>query len=225
MELKSITSDLLIGFIALFLLTKLLGRRQIRQLTAFDFIFSIVLGELLGNAIYDPEVNFLYILYTLSLWGLLMFGVQLIEQKSIKLRKFISGNPAMVIREGQIDYKKLKETRMNITQLRSLLRQESVFSLKEVEYAILETDGELSVLKKSDHEQVTRKDLNIPGKSVKLPIILISDGQVLWQNIHKHNLTKKWLEQELLNNNIHRFDDVLYAEWSEGEELYVIPFS
>jgi uncharacterized membrane protein YcaP (DUF421 family) len=224
MELKSITIDLLIGFIALFLLTKLLGRRQIRQLTAFDFIFSIVLGELLGNAIYDPEVNFMYILYTLSLWGLLMFGVQLIEQKSIKLRKFISGNPAMVIREGQIDYKKLKETRMNITQLRSLLRQEGIFSLKEVEYAILETDGELSILKKSDYEQTIRKDLNIPSQSVKLPIILISDGQVLWENLHKHNLNKEWLEQELLNNNIHRFDDVLYAEWSEGEELYVIPF-
>ncbi|OCL26641.1 hypothetical protein U472_11720 [Orenia metallireducens] len=224
MELKSITIDLLIGFITLFLLTKLLGRRQIRQLTAFDFIFSIVLGELLGNAIYDPEVNFLYILYTLSLWGLLMFGVQLIEQKFIKLRKFISGNPAMVIREGQIDYKKLKETRMNITQLRSLLRQEGIFSLKEVEYAILETDGELSILKKSDYEQTMRKDLNIPSQSVKLPIILISDGQVLWENLHKHNLNKEWLEQELLNNNIHRFDDVLYAEWSEGEELYVIPF-
>ncbi|GAB6138407.1 DUF421 domain-containing protein [Halanaerobaculum tunisiense] len=220
----SITLEITIGFIALFTITKFIGKRQITPLTPFDFISAIVLGELLGNAIYDPETGVGYILYALSLWGLLMFLIHLLERKFIRIRKIIADSPAVIIRNGQIDYQELKNNKMTITQLRSLLREKDVFSLREVEYAILEPNGEITVLNKYEHGSPSRQDLDLPQQEVDIPITLITDGQVLWQNLKYHNLDRDWLEQKLLDHQIHKFEDVLYAEWSTIEGIHIQTF-
>lgn len=216
-------SELIIGFIALFIITKLIGKRQLSQITPFDFISAIVLGELLGNGIYDKDVGVVYIVITLSLWGVLMYFVEFITQKYAKSRGLLEGNPSIVIRNGMIDRKELKKNRIDINELQNLLRQKDVFSIREVEYGILESDGKMTVLKKSKYAQPTMEDLNLPEKQVCLPVTLISDGKVAWDNLKASGFEEKWLHNQLHMQGFNDVKKILYAEWKEDEGMHIVP--
>lgn len=218
-EIFSITIELVIGFIILFIVTKAIGKTQINQLTPFDFISALVMGELLGNAIYDKEVSIFLVLYALVLWGLLMITVELLSQKILKTRKFLDGKPAIVIRNGIIDYKELKKNRININTLQQLLRQKDIFSIRDVEYAILESSGTLSVLKKYGVQGVIKDDINAQVKAVNLPITLISDGQILWENLKRASININYLKNEIEKEGYQGIEDIFYAEWLEGSGL------
>ncbi|WP_227935411.1 DUF421 domain-containing protein [Alkalihalobacillus deserti] len=216
-----LTIELTIGFIALILLTKILGKTQITQLTPFYFISALILGELLGNAIYDKEIGIQYILYALTLWAILIFTVEVITQKVKKTRSLLEGKPSIVIRNGIIDYQELKKNRLDINQLQILLRKKDVFSIREVAYAILESDGSVSVMKKSMYDTTTKQDINMIPKPVFLPTTIISDGEILYDNLAQSGYNEEWLLNELNKLGIASIKQVFYAEWLEGETLLV----
>lgn len=215
--------ELVIGFTALFIITKVIGKRQLSQITPFDFISAIVLGELLGNAIYDKDIGIIYIICTLSIWAALILIVELLSQKYMKLRSFLEGNPSIVIRNGMIDRQQLKKNKIDINELQNLLRQKDVFSVREVEYAILESNGKLSVLKKSKYTQPTVEDLNLQQKPAYLPVTLISDGEILWDNLRDSGHNEKWLSNQLNKYNIQDAKQVFYAEWMKDEGIHIVP--
>ncbi|MFZ5945925.1 MAG: DUF421 domain-containing protein [Bacillota bacterium] len=222
MNYLQISIELISGFFGLLILTHLLGKTQLSQLTPFDFISAIVLGELLGNAVYDKEIGLRYILYALVFWGTLIYLVEIIGLKFIFLRSFFEGAPSIVIKDGQIDRQQLKKNKIGINQLLALLRQNDVFSLREVAYAILEPSGKLSVLKLSSYSTPKQKDLNLPSQTVHLPFTVISDGKVLWENVNKHGHNKAWLDKKLADNGINNYKDVFYAEWLDGDGMHVV---
>ncbi|SKC81672.1 DUF421 domain-containing protein [Maledivibacter halophilus] len=215
--------ELVIGFMALFIITKMIGKRQISQITPFDFISAIVLGELLGNAIYDKEIGLLYIISTLLLWGVLMVLVELITQKFRKTRGFLEGNPSIVIRQGLIDRKELNKNKIDINELLNMLRQKDVFSVREVEYGILEADGKMSVLKKSKYTQPTIEDLGLTKKPSYLPFALIIDGEIVLDNLKNSGFDEKWLQIQLNNQGFDRAKDIFYAEWKQDEGMHIVP--
>ncbi|TYR79482.1 DUF421 domain-containing protein [Priestia megaterium] len=221
MELLGIGLELFIGFICLFILTKLLGRATITQLTTFDFISALVLGELVGNALYDAEVGISKILFAVIFWGVLIYLTELITQKNIRLRLILEGKPAIIIRNGKLSYKELKRNRLDVDQLLHMLRANNAFSIREVEYAILETDGTMSVLPKSDYAPPTKKDLHIPASKSSLPIAFVSDGRLLLKNLTESGFDEQWLEDELKKQGITSLKHVLYAEWQEGGPLFI----
>ncbi|OPJ56736.1 YetF domain-containing protein [Alkalithermobacter paradoxus] len=217
-----LTIELSIGFFALLLITKLIGQRQIHQITPFDFISALVLGELLGNAIYDPETTIFFILYALFLWGFLMYVIEKITQKFRKTRSFFEGDPSIIIRNGKIDFNELKKQKLDINELQSLLRSKDVFSIREVEYAILEPSGSISVLKKSKYSNPTSEDLNLSQKKVCLPVALILDGEILFDNLKSCGFDDNWLEKQLKSHKIDNAREVLFAEWKEDEGLFIL---
>ncbi|MFZ5642024.1 MAG: YetF domain-containing protein [Bacillota bacterium] len=225
MDLLYLTTELIVGFFALFVVVKLVGKTQLSQITPFDFISALVLGELLGNAVYDSEINLSFIIYALFLWAILHIAVENVGQKFIKVRGYTLGNPAIVIRNGMIDREQLKQNKININQLQTLLRQKDTFSVREVEYAILEPNGTLSVLKKSPYQTTERKDLNIKAKGVYLPFTIISDGTVLWDNLKECGFDKDWLDSQLSGNGIKSPGEVYYAEWLEGDGMYIVTYN
>src|SRR5690625_2323522 len=168
--------DLIFGFFALFILTKILGKTQISQITAFDFISAIVLGELLGNALYDEKIGIPQIAFVVTIWGGLMYTTELITQKFKRSRHLLEGSPVIIIKNGKLVRDEMKKNKLDVNQLKHMLRSKDVFSLDEVEYAILETDGTISVLRKSEFQTPTRKDLKLAPEPVRLPITLINDG-------------------------------------------------
>ena len=203
-------------------MSRFIRKTQISQVTPFDFISAIVLGELLGNAIYDEKARIWNVVYALALWGLLIYTMSKITQKFKGTRKLIEGEPAIIIRNGQIDFNVLKKEKIDVNELMSLLRQKDAFSVREIEYAILEQGGDISILKKSKYENPTMEDLNLPLKSVYLPVNLILDGEVLSDNLKMIGFDDDWLLKQLHKFGIRKVDDVFLAEWKKDEGLHVV---
>ncbi|MGM7680928.1 DUF421 domain-containing protein [Cytobacillus sp. Hm23] len=221
MDYYHITIEIFFGFIALFLVTKMLGKSQITQITTFDFISALVLGELVGNALFDENTGLGQIIYSVAIWGLLIYTMEMITQKWKRTRAFLEGKPSIVINKGQINYNELKKNKLDINQLQHLLRTKDAFSIREVEYALLETDGTVNVLKKSKYAAPTRDDMNLSKENVVLSNTLISDGEVLWENLEEVGFDTNWLQGQIQVHGATKFSEILYAEWREGEGLHV----
>lgn len=219
MEYYNIVIELVIGLLGLLFITKILGKTQITQITAFDFISALVLGELVGNAIFDEHVGSLEILFAVFVWGILIFLIEIITQKFKVTRAILEGQPTIVIHKGKIQREQLKKCKLDINQLQHLLRSKGIFSIREAEYAILETDGSISVLRKSLYEPPTRSDYQMEPLLVSLPYTLVSDGQLLIDNLREVGLTEDWLKEEMTAKGINNYKELLYAEWREGEGI------
>jgi uncharacterized membrane protein YcaP (DUF421 family) len=221
MKFTALTFELIIGFFLLFFVVKIVGRKIINQITPFTFIASIVLGELLGNALYDHQVGIVYIIYAMCLWGLLLLIVEYLGQKFLFFRGIFEGKPAALIKNGVVDPKEMKKNRMNINQLQSLLRQSETFSIREVAFCYLEANGSISILKKPKYQKTTLEDFNLIGKPVYIPVTLIRDGEVLWDEIKDLGFDEAWLNMQLLSKNVSNYQDVFIAEWLEGDGIFV----
>ena len=159
--------ELVIGYIALFIIVKFLGKTQLNQITPFDFISALVMGDLVGSAIFNQKVGILAILFAIAVWGALIFISEMLTQKSRWLRYVFEGRPSMIINNGNLDWKEMKKNKIDIDQLKQLLRFKDIFSIQDVDYAILENNGGISVLRKSDADQPTCKDLKIKRRKKK----------------------------------------------------------
>lgn len=216
-----LTFELIIGFFLLFIIVKIIGRKIINQITPFTFIASIVLSELLGNALYDHQIGLLYIIYSTILWGLLLFTVEFLGQKYLLFRGLFEGKPSALIKNGIVDREELKKNRMNINQLQSLLRQSETFSIREVAFCYLEANGSISILKKTKYRKTTQEDFNMTIKPVYVPVTLIRDGKVLWDELKELNFDESWLKTQLSAQDISDYKDVFLAEWLESEGLFI----
>ncbi|MFC4386881.1 DUF421 domain-containing protein [Gracilibacillus marinus] len=221
MHYGSIFVETLFGFVTLFILTKVLGKTQIKQLTAFDFISALILGELVGNALYDKEVGILEIGFAVLLWGILMYITEFVTQKYKKSRSLLEGQPSIVIHKGKLQREIMKKGKLDMNQLLHLLRSKDVFTVQEVDYAILETDGTVSVLKKTNFQTPTRKDLQLPLENVELSFMIINDGEIIYDNLTEVGYDEKWLTEELKKQQIFSVQSIFYAEYSKSNGLYV----
>lgn len=218
--------ETIFGFFALFILTKVLGKTQISQLTPFDFIAAIILGELVGNALFDEKAGIPEIAFVIILWGSLLLSTEIITQKYKRTRALIEGSPAIVIYKGELIRDVMKKNRLDVHQLKNLLRGKDVFSIEEVEHAILETNGTVSVLKKSPYQPPTKADLNVTvaPEDAHISTTLINDGEIIYDNLKENSLTEEWLLQQLNAQGFETVEEVFYAEYTQGKMLYILPF-
>jgi len=214
--------ELVVGYIALFVTVKCLGKTQINQITPFDFISALVLGDLVGSAVFDAKASIMKILFAIVIWGSLIYLTEFATQKSRRLRHLFEGKPAIVIKQGKIDMKEMKKNHLDIDQLQQLLRSKDIFSLQDVVYAIYENNGELNVLRKPEIDYPTCQDLNIKtGQDKTMPVTIISDGKVLYNNLKLTGLNENWLFKELREKGIKQPKEICYAEWQTGKSLYI----
>lgn len=221
MGITSIAIELIVGYFALLILTKILGKTQITQISAFDFISALILGELVGNSLYDGKITVIPILAAIFIWGSLIFFTEYFTQKSRRFRHILEGTPALIINKGKINFDELKKNHLDLNQLQHLLRAKDIFSVRECEFALLESDGTLSVIRKPLYEIVQRQDLNIPAKNASLPLSLIVDGEIVYDNLKLAEQREDWLLSEIKKQGFLSSKDVMYAEWEEGESLLV----
>lgn len=225
MKWMHLTVELVTGFMLLFLIVKVAGKKLIHQISPFTFISALVLGELLGNALYDDHIHLWYIIYSKSLWGALLLLVEYMSQKWLLFRRLSEGKPTTLIRNGIIDDKALKKSRMTLNQLQSLLRQNETFSLREVAFCYLEANGTISVLKKAKYQKITREDFQLPSHPVHVPITIIRDGELLIDELRELGKDVQWLNEQLCAHGVSSYQDVFIAEWLEGDGLFVQTYS
>lgn len=213
--------ELSIGLFGLLLLTKVMGRASMSEATPFDFISMIVVGDFVSDAIYDPETHIFKVLFAIFFWGLLIYLVDLITLKIYRSRSFFESQPLLVVNRGCIDRKALKKAKMDMNHLQMLLRDREIFSIREVDYALLEPNGKVSVIRNSFYEKVRRGDLELKPRPVEMLVTLISDGKILKENLAKAGKTEQWLSGELSRRSIDKPDQIMLAEWSEETGLYI----
>nr|WP_315074257.1 DUF421 domain-containing protein [uncultured Clostridium sp.] len=192
------------------------------HLTFFNYITGITIGSIAANMIHETEENFGDDFIALIFWCVLTFLVGFIGLKSGKLRQIIDGQPTIVIKKGIILKNALKSSHLNLDDLSMLLRRQNIFSLKEVEYAILEPNGNLSVMKKPQDQQITKSDMNIAVPIPKyLPSEIISNGKIIRHNLEELNLSEDWLNDQLKMQNVSTLKDILYAELQSDGTLFL----
>ncbi len=187
----------IILYIFVLIVMRLMGKREIGQLQPFEFAIAIMIADLSTIPMADsgiPITNGI-----ISILGLLLMHIiiSLLNLKSVKLRGIISGKPSILIYRGKINQQVLKKERFTINELQERLRGEGIFSLNDVEYVILETNGEISVVEKPDKRNTIPMDFNIMPEYEGIPYDLVIDGKVIFENLKILGKNYNWLLNKL----------------------------
>jgi uncharacterized membrane protein YcaP (DUF421 family) len=221
MSFIEVIGRVIISFGVLLLMTRIMGKKQVSQLTYFNYITGITIGAVAASITIDTSINMADGFVSMVCWSLLTVLVSYINLKSPKARILLDGQPTIVIKNGEILEKTLAGLRLNMDDLSMLLREKNIFSTQEVDYAVLEPDGQLSVLKKVDQQSVTKKDLKVATvKPLYVPTEIIVDSKVITRNLEELDLSQNWLENQLHQSGV-SLQDVFYAEIQSDGTLYI----
>lgn len=223
MEIGELLLRMAISFVTLFATTRMMGRKEISEITFFNFTSAIAIGSIAASLVYSPTFTLRNGIIALVGWGIFTIVVSIIEIKFKKARLVTNGEPIIVIKDGMIMENSLRKTMLDMDTLNSLLRQKDVFSIKDVDYAIFETSGRLSVMKKESKQPVTKGDIQLIGKKKLYPTTaeVISDGVVNKNNLQRLNVNEDWLMKELEKSGIGNVSEVFYAEMQQDGSLYI----
>lgn len=210
----------LLTFAVMLMFTRLLGKRQITQLTYFEYITGITLGSLAAYAALEESIHWLYPLLAIAVWTLASLGAELLTLKSKTARNLIEGKGTVIIKDGKILEDNLHKERYTTDELLSQLRQKNVFRAADVEFAVLETTGNLSVLLKREHQPITPTRLGVEVPNVQEPQTVIMDGKLLDEPLATIGLNREWLHTELEKIGV-TLDNVYLAQVDGYGQLYV----
>lgn len=211
----------IIGFFSLLIFARILGKEQISQLTFFDYILGITIGSIASELTVDLSSRAWPHWVGLITWASLAYLMEIISLKWRYAAKYIEGEPAIVIMNGRIMEDVLRKMKIRISDIMVLLRNKGVFDLNEVDYVIMEPNGQISVLKKSEHLPLTPKDMNISVSPTGISTELIYDGEIVEENLREMNKDTKWLMKELKKRGIKDVSEVFLATLNDAGSLYV----
>lgn len=215
----------LVAVVTLFLLTKMLGKRQVTQLSVFEYITGITIGSMAAYVSLDLEDNWYLGLVSLGVWVTVSFGIEFLQLKSKTMRDWIDGKSTVLIKNGKILEDNLKKERLTSDELLLLLRKKDVFKVADVEFAMMESSGDMSVLLKSENMPFTPKHLGIKVAPEYEPQAVIMDGQVMEQPLATIGRDNKWLSEQLTSLGVKTVQDVYLAQVDSFGELYVDLFN
>lgn len=210
-----------LAFLGILVYARFLGKEQIGQLTVYDYITGITFGDLAGMVATGARSSLWLHIWILTFFVLLAYLVAHVSEKNRPLRKLIEGEPTVVIHNGKILERNMKKMRYSVDNLLTQLRANSIFNIADVEYAILETNGELSTLLKSQKRPLNAGDLQVPTQYEGVPTELIVDGQVIYPNLQQLNLDEQWLITELKKQGFNSPKGIFYASLDASGNLYI----
>jgi len=200
---------------------RVMGKRQIGQLQPFELVIALMVSELAAMPMQNTGIPLVHGIIPIITLLVLQVLISTLQLKSETARIIFCGKPSILIEKGKININELKNNRLNINDLLEELRLKEYFNIGDIEYAILETGGQISIIPKSDIQPATRKDLKILPIQDTLPVALILDGKINNKNLEVINKDKSWLNKQLKKNNILAADEVFLASLdSKGNLSY-----
>lgn len=196
MDFLKITLTSLLSVAALFIITKSMGHKQVSQLDFFDYVCGITIGSIgaeLATELEAPERP----LIALVIYGITSVILNLISHKIPKARKYINGSPTIVMDMGKIYRANLKKAKLDSSELLLLCREQGYFDLEDIETAVFEHNGKLSILPKSQSRPITPTDLKIPTEPDRIGVEIIMDGRIMGENLERIGRDGTWLKNEL----------------------------
>ncbi|GEL77478.1 DUF421 domain-containing protein [Tenuibacillus multivorans] len=195
-------------YIAIFIVFRLMGKREIGELSVMDLVVFIMLAEIAIFSIENTEDSFFLLLTPMLVLLVVQRFTAFLSLKSNRFREFLDGRPSVIIRNGKINEREMKRQRYNMDDLLVQLRENGIIDLREIELAILETSGKLSVFEKKDHPP-----------SIIEPVII--DGEIQQRTLEKYNLTKEELIKMFESRGVHDFKQISLAQLNDDHQLFI----
>lgn len=211
-----------ITYFVLLFFTRIMGKKQLSQLTYFDYIVGITIGSIAAAASVDKHINVFQSCFSIIVWSILTVLISILTLKSIKLRLWIDSEPLVIIDKGKVIYKNIKKAKYNIGDLLMQLRNKDIFYIADVEIAVLEPDGKLSVLKKAEKTPITVEDMKIKKPKAGMMVDVILDGNILSEHLLQIKKDKRWVIDQLESRNIYNIKDVVFAGVQADGQIYIV---
>ena len=205
----------------LLFITIFMGKRAIGELPIFDFLVVIILGAVVGADIADPNIQHLPTVIAIIAIALLQKVVAKWKISNRKIGRLLTFEPTIVIQNGQLITSNLKKIHYSIDNILQMLREKDIFDMNDVEMAIIEANGSLSVWKKPIKNAVTREDMNIIRTTVSISYPVIVEGTIYHDVLHNFNTDENWLKQQLSYQGVQDIQDVFYASINRNLEIHL----
>lgn len=211
----------LLVLILLFFIAKLLGKRQVSQLNLFDYVVGITIGSIAADISLDLEKDLLAGIASLFIYGIVAYFISFITLKSIKARRIFTGVPTVLVEKGKLIESGLRKAKIDVNDLLSEARVAGYFDLSEINYAIMEVNGDISFLPMEEDKPATKKDMKIKCDKDGLTANAIIDSTYMKNNVMAMHKDKKWLDHELKVLGYDNYDNILLATIDNKEKVTV----
>jgi len=221
MELFDVTLRAILSLITLFLITKMLGKKQVSQLSLFDYVIGISIGNFAAEMTINLESDYLHGILAVVIFGVVAYLVSILTMKSIHLRRYFMGTPTLLIQDGKLLEQNMKKVKYDVNDLLEQCRTNGYFDLSEIKYALMEANGTLSILPFETERPLKVKDMKIKPKKEGLCANVIIDGKVMPNNLKNCNKDETWLKKELKIKGYTDLQQILLATVDVNEKLQV----
>ena len=210
----------LVAAVVLFVLARLMGKKQISQLTFFDYTVGISIGSIAANMSVDQRISIKLGIISMLVWAMFPILLSIISTHSIIARRILDGTPTILIQKGMFIEKNLKKSKLTVNDLLEELRLKDVFNITDVEVATLETNGKLSIQKVVSSQTPTLSDLKLPSTYTGLVANVIIDGKLMKENMKQVSIDEMWINNEMIKNNINAVKDILLATCDSKRNIH-----
>lgn len=220
----SVLLNALYSFIALFIVAKLLGKKQIAQLSFTDYVVGISIGSIAAEWSTDVVNPWYYYVIAIGVFFIISYLITVLERTTLPLKRFLRGKPIIIIDNGKINYKNLRKSKLDVNDVIGLCREKGFFNLSDVAFAIFETNGNLSVLPVGEQKPTVIEDLNKKAESATLQKFVVNDGKIDENYLNDLGKTKAWLYKSLNIKNKKELKNIIVAFYDEKTRLFDIHY-
>ena len=207
--------------IALFILTKLMGYRQMSQMSMFDYINGITIGSIAAEMATSLEENYVQPLTAMIVYALAAILLSWLSSRSIKARRVIEGKPLVLLNNGELYWENLKKAKIDVNEFLVQCRVNGYFDVSKLETVVLEGDGKISFLPKAAERPVTPFDLNLSAQQDYMVANVILDGKIMEENLRHTGNDEKWLKNQIKGQGAENVEDVLLATCDTSNQVTV----
>lgn len=218
MDFIKIVLTSLLSVISLFLIAKIMGHKQVAQLDFFDYINGITIGSIAAELATDLETPWKS-LTAMIIYGIIAVGLSLIANKFPKLRKYINGSPAILMDNGKIYRKNMKKAKLDLSEFLTMCREQGYFDLNDIQTAVFEYNGKLTILPKSVSRPVTPADIELQPEPEHINTEVIMDGRIMGENLKRMGLDLTWLEKQIKAQGYHDAKEIFLGLCDNNNQL------
>ena len=221
MEIINVIIKGYLSLFFLFLVIKTLGKKQVSQLNVFDYVIGISLGNLAAEMTINSDISIITGLLAMVIYGSCSLFVSFITNKSIVARRIISGAPVVLIENGKISKEQLRKVKLDINDLLQDAREDGIFDISKVDYAIMEASGKVTFLLNSEDEPLTSKDMRIKKNNSGLTANLIIDGNIMYKNLISFGKTEEWLMKKIKEKGYSDVRDIFLLVCNNDDKVTI----
>lgn len=217
MDIIKVILTAVLSVVSLFVITKIMGHKQVAQLDFFDYISGITIGSIGAELATELESPYRPLI-ALAVYGIASFLLNLLAHKTPRTRKYINGTPSILLNDGKLYRQNLKKAKLDLSEFMLLCREQGYFDLDEIQTAIFEHNGKLSILPKAANRPATPEDLKITAKATHIGVEIIMDGRIMGENLSRIGRNEVWLKKQLKTQGYNEVKDVFLGIYRTQED-------